>query len=50
MEVLVKYFHKIMYCLEIHQVVVIYIDTNTKVKTSISAIDDFEIAKLKLNK
>jgi len=38
--------HKIVYCFEVIQVVVHYINTNTKIKSGIPPINNFEIAKL----
>lgn len=45
MEVLIKYFDEIVNCLQVGEVIVRYINTNAKVKTSVSSIDYLETAK-----
>lgn len=45
-EVFIEYLDKIMYCLQIAQIIVVHIDTYAEVQTRISAINNFEIAKL----
>lgn len=37
-----------MYCFQIVQIIVYYINTNAKVQTGVTPIDDFEISKLKI--
>ena len=42
----IQNFHKVMNGFKIHQVVIVDINTDAKIKTGISAIYNFEIAKL----
>lgn len=49
MEVFVKNFNKVMYGLQISQVIVSYIHTYAEVQSSITAVDNLEIPKLKGN-
>lgn len=49
MEILVENFNKIVNSFEITQIVIIHVDTDAEVETSVAAINDFKVAKLKLN-
>lgn len=46
MEIFIEYFDEIVYGFQISQVVVTDIDTNAKIQSSISSVNDLEIAEL----
>lgn len=48
MEKFVKNFDKIMDCLKIVQVVVSNINTDAKIKTRITSVNDFKVAELEM--
>lgn len=48
MEIFVENFYEIVYGLQIAQIVIININTYTKIKARIATINDFKVAKLKM--